>query len=306
MRVRYCKSLWGVGPLDGNDGSAAGYARLFARLASEGWRAVECPVWRIADKAAFCAALAAAGLGYVAMINTCTPSAAGGGAAEARPSQALGDHVASFEAQVAEVCALPLRPLLINAHSGCDLWPADTARAFFTRALAVEAACGLRIAHETHRGRILYNAWAARDWLREFPALKVTADLSHFVVVAERVFHEADADWAAVLREVARACVHIHARVGYEQGPQAPDPRAPEYAHALERHEAWWAAIEDAQAAAGNQLLTFEPEHGTDGYQQRLPYSSVETASIWEVNAWLRERGERRHRAAPWFQADTA
>ena len=294
------KTLWGVGAVEGN--APDGYPRLFSRLVAEGWQAVECPVWRIADKAKFCAALSAAGLGYVAMINTCTPSAAGGGAAEPRPAQDLESHIASFEAQVAECLALPLRPLLINAHSGCDLWPAATARAFFQRALAVEAASGILIAHETHRGRILYNAWATRDMLREFPALHVTADLSHFVVVAERVFHDADEDWAACMKEIARACRHIHARVGYAQGPQAPDPRAPEYAEALAAHEAWWRAIEDAQAAAGTQLLTVEPEHGTDGYQQRLPYSTVETADIWAVNAWLRERCETRHRAAPWFE----
>jgi hypothetical protein len=163
-------------------------------------------------------------------------------------------------------------------------------------------AAGILIAHETHRGRILYNAWATRDMLREFPALHITADLSHFVVVAERVFHDADDDWAACMKEIARACRHIHARVGYAQGPQAPDPRAPEYADALAAHEAWWRAIEDAQAAAGTPLLTVEPEHGTDGYQQRLPYSTVETACIWTVNAWLRERCEKRHRAAAWFE----
>ena len=106
-----------------------------------------------------------------------------------------------------------------------------------------------------------------------------------------------------MLKEVARACRHIHARVGYEQGPQAPDPRAPEYARALRLHEAWWKAIEDAQAAAGTPQLLFEPEHGTDGYQQRLPFSTVETADIWAVNAWLRERGEARHKAAPWFES---
>ena len=101
------KTLWGVGAVEGN--APDGYPRLFSRLVAEGWQAVECPVWRIADKAKFCAALSAAGLGYVAMINTCTPSAAGGGAAEPRPAQDLESHIASFEAQVAECLALPLR-----------------------------------------------------------------------------------------------------------------------------------------------------------------------------------------------------
>jgi hypothetical protein len=253
----------------------------------------------IADKPAFTAALASAGLSYIAMINTCTPDPAGPpGATLARPSQKLADHVASFEAQVAEACALS--PLLINSHSGFDGWSLADSTAFFERALEVERACGATIAHETHRGRVLYQPWITRDLCRAFPALKLTADLSHFCVVAERVFHEADEDWAAVMAEVARATVHIHARVGYAEGPQVPDPRAPEYEPALTRHEAWWDQILAAQAAAGRAVVTLEPEHGTDGYQQRLPYTGVETASIWDINSWIRRRQEARLRAAAW------
>ena len=292
-----CKTLWGVTEEMGN--CPSGYAKLFARIAADGFNAVETPVWMIADKAAFTAALASAGLGYVAMVNTCTPDPAGPpGATLARPSQKLADHVASFEAQVKEACAMA--PLLINSHSGFDGWPLADAAAFFTRALEVERACGFTVAHETHRGRVLYQPWITRDLCRAFPALKLTADLSHFCVVAERVFHEADEDWAAVMAEVARATVHIHARVGYAEGPQVPDPRAPEYEPALTRHEAWWDQILAAQAAAGRAVVTLEPEHGTDGYQQRLPYTGVETASIWDINSWIRRRQEARLRAAAW------
>jgi hypothetical protein len=63
------------------------------------------------------------------------------------------------------------------------------------------------------------------------------------VCVAERVFHEQDEDWAACMAEFARATKHIHARVGYAQGPQVPDPRAPEYQAALVAHERWWDQI---------------------------------------------------------------
>ena len=46
--------------------------------------------------------------------------------------------------------------------------------------------------------------------------------------------------------------------------------------------------------------MTLEPEHGTDGYQTRLPYTQVETASIWDINSWLRARQEARLASAPW------
>ncbi len=34
---------------------------------------------------------------------------------------------------------------------------------------------------------------------------------------------------------VIESTVHVHARVGYEQGPQVPDPRLPEWRYALEK-----------------------------------------------------------------------
>ena len=332
MKVIYCKTLWGVTREMGN--CPSGYASLFARIKADGFQAVETPVWMIEDPAAFRAALDALDMHYVAMINTCTPDAARGpGATHARPSQALADHCASFEEQVAAAAAL--KPIKINSHSGCDAWPLATARAFFTHALAVEQRAGLQICHETHRGRVLFNPWVTRDLCREFPALKLCADLSHFCVVAERVFHDGDEDWKAVMAEVARATKHIHARVGYAQGPQVPDPRAPEYLDALEHHERWWDAIlgalgpararanrfcsreahhfccapvplsppplfAAAQAEQGNAVMTLEPEHGTDGYQQRLPYTGVETASIWDINSYLRARQEKRLKTAAW------
>ncbi len=79
---------------------------------------------------------------------------------------------------------------------------------------------GIRIAHETHRGRILYNPWITRDLCVKYADLKLTADLSHFCVVAERVFAHDDADWMEVMEQVAAHTIHIHARVGYAQGPQ--------------------------------------------------------------------------------------
>lgn len=219
LKVRCVKTLWGVTPSMGN--CPSGYSALFKRIKAEGFAAIETPVWKVEDKPAFVAALAEHGMSYIAMVNTCTPDDRPGAACgSVAPvfAQTLEAHIASFKAQVAQ--ALTMKPLLINAHSGCDCWPAATARAFFEAALAVEAEAGIVICHETHRGRVLYNPWATRDLCAAFPSLKLTADLSHFCVVAERVFPETDADWADVMTHIARHTRHIHARVGYAEGPQ--------------------------------------------------------------------------------------
>ncbi|KAL6070903.1 Xylose isomerase [Balamuthia mandrillaris] len=284
IQIQFIKTLWGVTEEMGN--SPSGYSRLFARIKEDGFHGVETPIWLIKDKTAFAEALKENDLMYIAMINTCTAPGDNTG------SQKLADHLASFERQVSE--AKEMNPLLINSHSGCDLWPEATSKAFFTRALEVEQEQGILICHETHRGRILYQPWVTRDLCRAFPDLKLTADLSHFCVVAERCFPPEDEDWKDCMTVFADHCRHIHARVGYAEGPQVPDPSAPEYSTELLRHETWWDQILTTQAAKGMQLMTVEPEHGTDGYQHRLPFTGMETADLWVVNSWIRKRQEER------------
>jgi len=241
----------------GNMPGKNGYSRLFARIRREGFNAIETPVWMIEDPFAFSLERKRAGLEYVAMVNTCTWSPGNNvGEVSSNPSQKLSDHVKSLSEQL--LMAKELEPLFVNAHSGCDLWSVATARQYFTEALKLESEHGMMICHETHRGRVLYNPWATRDLCREFPELKLTADLSHFVCVAERVFSDADEDWKEVMVEIARATRHIHARVGYAQGPQVPDPRAPEYQAALLQHEKWWDQILEKQAAQGVPMMTLE------------------------------------------------
>lgn len=114
-----------------------------------------------------------------------------------------------------------MNAIFINSHSGRDSWDTRTAETFFAHALQVEKREQIMILHETHRGRILYNPWVTRDMCKTFPDLKLTADLSHFCVVAERVFDAEsglDDDWEEVLEIVADRTRHLHARVGYAQG----------------------------------------------------------------------------------------
>ena len=55
------------------------------------------------------------------------------------------------------------------------------------------------------------------------PELLLCADLSHFVVVTET--HPADWKLTEAIDALADRVIHIHARVGYEEGPQVNDPR---------------------------------------------------------------------------------
>jgi hypothetical protein len=66
----------------------------------------------------------------------------------------------------------------------------------------------LLMMHETHRGRILYSPWASLQVMELFPTLLFTADLSHWVVVAERHLD----GFEKVMELIAERTRHIHTR----------------------------------------------------------------------------------------------
>jgi hypothetical protein len=97
-----------------------------------------------------------------------------------------------------------------------------------------------------------------------------------------------------IIRLCAEHCIHIHARVGYEEGPQVPDPRAPEYERHLAAHERWWSMIWDAQEKRGVTESTLTPEFGAPDYLHTLPYSRMPVANLWDICNWQAERQKAR------------
>ena len=53
---------------------------------------------------------------------------------------------------------------------------------------------------------------------------------------------------------------YVHARVGYAEGPQIPDPRAPEWQNAVEIHLRLWQQIIDQQKASGGLAFAAYPD----------------------------------------------
>lgn len=145
--------------------------------------------------------------------------------------------------------------------------------------------------HETHRKRWLHSPWVTRDFLPRHPELKVVADLSHWVCVAETDTN--DPELEAAIELLAPRVHHIHARVGYDHGPQVADPRAPEWMPYTEGHESWWKKIWDEMAKRGDEWTTVTPEHGPPNYQQTIPHTRIPTAEIWDVNHFIGLRSQR-------------
>jgi hypothetical protein len=268
MEFLLVRHLWGIPET---------WEQIFPLIKASGYHAIESPLPAPADRARFRALLDQYGLGYIAMLFT-------GGATPA-------EHADSFRSQAES--ALGLRPILINSHSGQDAWDEDQSVGFFAKALEVEAGLPISVAHETHRGRIFFNPWITQRMIRRFQALKLCCDLSHWVCVCERLLD----DQLDLIGECARRCILIHARVGYEQGPQAPDPRAPEYQRHVEAHERWWDMIWDAQAAGGLSFSPLTPEFGPPDYLHTLPYSRMPVADLAEICNWQARRQSERFAA---------
>ena len=194
------------------------------------------------------------------------------------PQQHLDDLRLSIEA------ALPFKSIMINTLAGSDAWSFADKVKFLADALPLEQEFGIPIAFETHRSRPTFHPWVTRDLLMELPDLQLTCDFSHWCAVTERLVMDEEAE---LLDLVARRARHIHARVGYDQGPQVPDPRAPEYADAVEAHVRCWQQILKTQSMMGRASFTFTPEFGPDGYLQSEPFTRKPAADLSEVNHWM-------------------
>ena len=194
------------------------------------------------------------------------------------------DHFLSFAEQAER--ALTFDPVLINSQTGKDWMPWPETIDLFARILDYEKTIRIPVCHETHRSRPTFSPMSTLTLCRQFPDLRLSADFSHWCCVCESLLE----DQQETLAEIIPHVVHIHGRVGYPQGPQAPDPRAPEYRDALAAHERWWAEI--AANRPPETPVTFAPEYGPafSSYLHTLPYTDMPVADTWAISLWAKDR----------------
>lgn len=274
MRLRLYKTLWGH---TGTLGEAIGGAQARGFNGLEGQtpaRPDQRREWR--------QQLDDAGLDFIAEICT-----AGSYVPDRRASPA--EHLQSFREQAER--ALECGPRFLTVIAGCDAWPLEASVEFFGATLEVAESIGVVASFETHRSRSMFNPWITRDLLLALPALRLTCDFSHWCCVAERLVMETEPD---ILALCAERVAHVHARVGYDQGPQVPHPAAPEYREAVEAHERWWTRLWRAQIERGIEVSTMTPEFGPDGYLHCEPFTQRPVADLAEINEWMAARQRER------------
>ncbi len=182
-----------------------------------------------------------------------------------------------------------LRPLLVNSHTGKDHFSVSQNARLIGTASRVAHDQQVPVVHETHRGRFAFAAHVLQPYLEQHPDIALALDISHWCAVAESLL----ADQADAVQSAIQHTRHIHARVGFEQGPQVPDPRLPVFGAAFDFHLRCWDRVVEKLRATGAGQLTITPEFGPWPYFPGCPGEQIPGLQ-WEINVYmmqlLRER----------------
>jgi len=283
MRLECFKTLWG---------HTGTFSQACQQAVDAGFAGVEGPAPETPrERQAWQQALENAELQYIAEICT---------AGSWVPDRAatVQQHLDSLERGLEQ--AISLSPLLVNCLGGCDAWEEERSLEFFSGAMRLARQFNASISFETHRGRSFFNPWVTARICAQLRELRLTADFSHWCVVCERLM-DVEQD---VLDQLCDRVLHIHARVGYEQGPQVSDPRLLRYRSALESHRRWWRRIWEGQRRQGFTRSTLTPEFGPDGYQQVDAVTGSPVGNLWEINQWMAR--DQRKQFGQWLETGNA
>ncbi|WP_299075028.1 TIM barrel protein [uncultured Paraglaciecola sp.] len=193
-------------------------------------------------------------------------------------------HLKSMTAQIAQ--AVEFSPVLINSHTGRDIFTLEENLTLFEHALKLEQKYGIAITHETHRFRPTFSTFDTEKIIQALPELKLNLDISHWMVVHESDLRDQQARLDAIFPHVQ----HIHARVGFEEGPQVTDPQDELWAEHLENHLGLWQKVFDIAAQRGQKRFTITPEFGPFPYAHVHPQTQQPLTDVWAANNFMQQR----------------
>lgn len=265
MNILYTKSKWEMGD--------ASVSTFLERLIADGYDGAEIHIaFTPEPPEAIGRAVRDAGLVLVAQMNTWGATA--------------DEHIEILERQFAD--CVETQPLLINSQTGSDLFSLEENSRIHERAIQLSHESGIPFTSETHRSRPTSAGPSTRQLLEALPTLELTADFSHWFCVHESDLSNQPENVALAIERTR----HIHARVGFEEGPQVSNPLNEATLPTTEKFLALWRRIIEARKAAGTAQMTITPEFGPAPYMP-LDLEGKPLAEAWETNRamlhWLRE-----------------
>ncbi len=190
------------------------------------------------------------------------------------------EHAKNYEKYLHNL--IEANPVLINCQTGKDYFNFDQNKRLFDLANRLSNESGIKIIHETHRGKCLFAAHIAKSYLTKIPKLRICLDISHWCNVHESLLE----DQQEAIDLAITHTDHIHSRVGHPEGPQVNDPRAAEWTKNLNTHLAWWDKVVSVHLQNDTDL-TITTEFGPATYMPTLPFTQMPVANQWEINVFM-------------------
>ena len=302
LQLKPCRSLWGglAHPMTGGIHSLPVLSKM---IAESGYTGVEVPISIPMDlgKANFLNELKNNNLEFIAQVFTdhavCPGNMGLKGHTASGHFMPISKHLKIFKEQIDE--CMNYNALQVTCQLGNDYWTISEADEFFNDSLKWLEQFDMEVMFETHRGRFLYSPWQARDYVHQWNGrLKLAADFSHYTNVAEA--HPDFPPLNDVFKKLSPYVHHIHARIGYEEGPQVNDPAAPEWESYVLAFEKIWDNIWRYAEARGDSYVTMTTEFGPSLYQHCLPYTKQPVADWWAVNSYIGDRQIQRFNSGSW------
>ena len=200
----------------------------------------------------------------------------------------LDEHAKNYEKYLTHL--IEATPIFINCQTGKDYFSFEQNKRLFDLAAKLSKESGIKIIHETHRGKSLFAAHITQEYLTKIPDLHITLDISHWCNVHESLL---DDQPEAVNLAIAHTD-HIHSRIGHTEGPQVNDPRANEWSEVLETHLTWWDKVVETHKTNGTNL-TITTEFGPTPYMPTAPFTQMPLANQWEINVYMMNLLKKRY-----------
>ncbi|CAH0997737.1 hypothetical protein EMA8858_03871 [Emticicia aquatica] len=198
------------------------------------------------------------------------------------------EHIINYEKYLRNLAKA--KPIFINCQTGKDYFNFHQNQLLFDLASRIAAETGIKIIHETHRGKSLFAAHITHEYLMKIPDLRITLDISHWYNVHESLLDDQqEAIDLAILHTD-----HIHSRVGHPEGPQVNEPQAPEWKSVLEAHLSWWDKVVETHQR-NNTTLTVTTEFGPYPYMPVLPLTQMPLGNQWEINVFMMNLFKKRY-----------
>lgn len=261
------QSLWGMQRLRG-DGATASMEETIARIAAAGFDGVTDHFHEHAHVAALMPLLKQYGLTIEGQVFPRT-------VADLEPALALaqefGCHHITMQILTCPMTVAECLPLL-------DGWQGLAERA------------GVAVYVETHRGRMTNDLLFTQHLLDACPALRFTADLSHYVTARE-IELPVPSEMQAMITRILERSRAFHGRVAGSHQVQLPLLGFPQHEPWRAQFESWWRQGFQIwrQNARPGESLSFTCELGPAPYAITGP-DGLDLTDRWAEALWLQDR----------------